>query len=75
MVKDKIKTFKNIKIHLGPDIDPKIEEELKNKRCKRCKHTPCPNCYKSGRIWCDVISEDEEICCDGKCDLEEVKNG
>jgi len=31
--------------------------------CMKCEHRPCPFCLD----WCDHITEDDELCCDGQC--------
>ena len=32
-------------------------------KCLRCGHEPCPFC----KDWCDVVSNDGDLCCDGQC--------
>jgi hypothetical protein len=39
--------------------------------CRRCGHSVCPCCL----VWCDRLvsgeESDDEMCCDGECDLHE----
>lgn len=42
-------------------------------RCTRCGHPACPCCVTNGGAWCDVVTPDCELCCDGECTYEDTR--
>lgn len=42
-------------------------------RCTVCGHPACPCCAANGGAWCDVVTPDCELCCDGECSYPDAE--
>lgn len=45
------------------NVDDKTSHLYTDKLCTKCGHTACPIC----ETWCDVMTGDDDCCCDGHC--------